>query len=1273
MKAQKQYSLPASLPGNESQPNVPSSMPKLRFKGLWPAAILFLALLAPWQGFGQLSGTYTIDPGKAASGANYKDFHSAICDLDSGKRFDGGSTNGKGISGSVVFKVADGVYNEYNIITSIPGSSLSNTVSFESGSGDSSKVILKWDFTKVSSTVNGVLTISGASNIIVSKITVKNDIYNSLYLAGDSASSILLLHACNNITVSHCRFIGSLSSPTLGVQSYFEGPGTDSNKVFLQNFFDSCMGGEILITANASSHAGCRDKFTTIEGNIEDENSAGNGMFLNASWQDHIIIEKNTSFSMIEIVNSLITSMSDNRLNNYSFISGCNGTSLSKQVFSNNIMNLKLSGLQVANSSYMDVSNNNIYISNASSNIFAFMVYNDKQIRIENNIVQRSLKGWVFLADSAKDLGVCDHNNYYPNDSIGYIAGNMYGSLAAWQSTAGIDAHSYIYNPKYNFSDDLFTGNDSLAGKGVYFSDVPVDFLGNPRNKTAPTIGAYELRLPKSDAGISSFVPHSCTNPFPLKIVLKNYGLTTLDSVTISWTSWTSTSKKTQSYKWEGSLNPDSTVIVSLGNYYSPGWADTIKAWTSMPNGVVDSVLQNDTAQIIDTLYSPSASYNANIGTCGKVCFQASPAPNSATSISSYVWSGNAAAGFAPLYIPARTGCFQYTRGGKIYVWNLTVTGPNGCSRTYQDSFVIHEYSGISLPPDTTVCANTSLTIKSTPVNAFQPIKVWWSTLKDSSGDSLTTGSITETITKDTSYRVNILDEGCTNYDSIKIHVSSSLATNAGRDTIICNGDSVKLGSNPVSGYSYSWSSNPTGFTSTLANPRLVPNASAAYYLTVTSNKSGCTGFDTAKVIVNALPQASFSNIPDSIFCGLDSVDWTYSSTGAASYLWKFGDGTSDTGKNIHKHLFTKTGSHYYIRLIVTNSSGCSDSAQTFVYPDANCVWPGDANYDKADNIYDVLAIGIGYNTKGHYRLDTITQWYRHGCLDWYQNFKSGTNYKHADCNGDGIIDSLDLGAVVRNYSQTHSKSGGATGGNPSDPALSLSISKDSVGTTDTLQIQMNLGTSAKQVNDIYGLCFSIKYDPLNVNQSKGIMPDFSKCWLGTLNKNLVYVIHNDSSNGVMDIGITRTDHNNISGYGQIGVLNIITPDNVGGKREVTKELNFDVENAKAIDNKESDISLYTSGDSTLFYGYSAVKSPNYVANHVKIYPNPANSVLHLDAYKDFISEITVSNILGESVLSQKCANLQQMDLNIENLIAGTYIINVQTGKGTTRIMFVKD
>lgn len=337
------------------------------------------------------------------------------------------------------------------------------------------------------------------------------------------------------------------------------------------------------------------------------------------------------------------------------------------------------------------------------------------------------------------------------------------------------------------------------------------------------------------------------------------------------------------------------------------------------------------------------------------------------------------------------------------------------------------------------------------------------------------------------------------------------------------------------------------------------------------------------------------------------------------------------------------------------------------------CVWPGDANHDKTVKINDLLNVGLAYGDTGAKRQNASSAWVGQACADWSKRFKSGLDHKHADCNGDGKVDTADIRPIVLNYGQTHLKAAGGSTGNSSDPALSLSITQDSVGTSDTLHIGMNLGTSAKPLTSIYGLTFSISYDPSLSTGAKSIKADLSKCWLGTPNKDLIYLVQDDSVNGLISVGISRTDQKSISGYGSLGILSIITPDDVAGKREVKKELVFGIEDITAIDALESDVPLYLTGDSVKIFDYkSGINGYGSDGNKILIYPNPANTVLHVDAGKSEITKIEVSNILGGTVATQMISHGSQADFDVTAMRSGIYFINITTTSGQIKSRFVK-
>lgn len=73
----------------------------------------------------------------------------------------------------------------------------------------------------------------------------------------------------------------------------------------------------------------------------------------------------------------------------------------------------------------------------------------------------------------------------------------------------------------------------------------------------------------------------------------------------------------------------------------------------------------------------------------------------------------------------------------------------------------------------------------------------------------------------------------------------------------------------------------------------------------------------------------------------------------------------------------------------------------------------------------------------------------------------------------------------------------------------------------------------------------------------------------------------------------------------------------------------------------------------------------------LNVFPNPANNVLNIQA-DEYISQVTVYNLLGEKVLSRS-ANAAGTQLNIANLHSGIYMLSIQAGGVTYTRRFTKD
>ncbi len=306
----------------------------------------------------------------------------------------------------------------------------------------------------------------------------------------------------------------------------------------------------------------------------------------------------------------------------------------------------------------------------------------------------------------------------------------------------------------------------------------------------------------------------------------------------------------------------------------------------------------------------PIANYSATVQKCGLVDFQANVASNSPSTIASYRWTGDSTMGAKPLKINSKTGSYQYNSPG-TYHYTLIVTGPNGCATIYKDSVIIPKIPTIKIPKDTTVCTKTSLTINATPSNYLNPYKIFWNT-----GDS---GAIVhQNIVKYTILVAGIKDAtGCTIYDTMRITASIPPIAETGLNNSICIGYTIFIGTSKVQGDSYLWTSNPSGFSSSVSHPDVEPTTTTTYILKET-NSSGCSATDSVIITVDPLPNAHwtmnyFHN--EALFRASDSM--------ALSYQWTFGDSTAGAGNNI-KHLYG-SGKNYTVNLTIVDSNQCQN------------------------------------------------------------------------------------------------------------------------------------------------------------------------------------------------------------------------------------------------------------------------------------------------------------------------------------------------------------
>ena len=468
----------------------------------------------------------------------------------------------------------------------------------------------------------------------------------------------------------------------------------------------------------------------------------------------------------------------------------------------------------------------------------------------------------------------------------------------------------------------------------------------------------------------------------------------------------------------------------------------------------------------------------------------------------------------------------------------------------------------------------------------------------------------------------------------------------------ICVSDSFQLTDSSKGATNWFWDFGD-GYTATLQHPKHKYDKAGKYtiYLTA-SNSNGCADIYSTQIEVYDIPKANFSALD---ICMTDSLQIIDSSKNATNYLWNFGDNTTSISSS-PKHKYQSAGT-YTITLLVSNNNGCRDSISHIIKVDSTCVWPGDANADKIVDNKDILAIGLAYTDTGSKRTDTSTIWKGNIVKNWKGNFSNGANYKHADSDGNGIVNSSDTSAITRNYTKTHSKKQNTNRGKNTDPVLKIEIQNDSLKAGDTLLAYIILGENALPAKDAYGLAFSLNY---NQEYFSSVSLYYSASWLGN---NIVGYTNN--TNG-LDIALTRTNKKNISGAGEIAELQMVL------KKDVvfnSKYIALEIVDNILISANEQEIPIRIDDDSVTVYEKpnSIVHQTRSAKPEVNVYPNPFNAqtIIAYELAQPGNVNIMLYDINGRaqtlmpSTLFASGKHRFVLDANDYNMSSGVYLVKV--------------
>jgi hypothetical protein len=186
--------------------------------------------------------------------------------------------------------------------------------------------------------------------------------------------------------------------------------------------------------------------------------------------------------------------------------------------------------------------------------------------------------------------------------------------------------------------------------------------------------------------------------------------------------------------------------------------------------------------------------------------------------------------------------------------------------------------------------------------------------------------------TATTEYIVTVASGNCSAIDSQVITVTPQpTATATASPEVICIGGSSQLFASVgnASGYTYSWTSSPGGFTSNLQNPVVIPMETTTYY--VTAINGNCTATASVTVTVNQQPTASASATPV-IICMGESSQLDVAVSGGLNYTYSWTSIPNGFTSGLQNPIVSPSVTTMYHVTAINGSCNAADEASVTVY-----------------------------------------------------------------------------------------------------------------------------------------------------------------------------------------------------------------------------------------------------------------------------------------------------------------------------------------------------
>lgn len=495
---------------------------------------------------------------------------------------------------------------------------------------------------------------------------------------------------------------------------------------------------------------------------------------------------------------------------------------------------------------------------------------------------------------------------------------------------------------------------------------------------------------------------------------------------------------------------------------------------------------------------------------------------------------------------------------------------------------------------------------------------------------------------------------GCVYTTSYGITLLTEVVAEIWEDTIACNGQ-MGIGVDVTGGggqYEFEWSPAAMFDDPTDQYPLMTILESTTVTVTVVDTYTGCTVMDSVMIYANEPVNEVLELCQDSVTLILDP--------GSLIYQWTYTDQSGNTTQMLDfdgQNEVTVAGLGTYA--CFTYSSGCNTITHLFTVVDCagnGDVWPGDANSDNVVTASDALWVGLAFAQTGPTRPAATNDWVGQPADDWIFNFSyNDVNLKHADCDGNGIINFDDTLAIDLNYGLTHNKTETELAGG--EPELWVEAMPDTAGLEEAVNVSIYMAKSDLVVDSIHGLSFSIVWDE-TLTMPNDAQVNFAQSIFGTQGVDLLTFTKPFLSEGRVDIAITRMDGINLDGHGLLCQFRIVTIDNLSG----IEYLPIGLENVTALTSSEDSIGFVLTDDVVVIDPTRTDVREN-VMDQIQIYPNPTRGKVVVVNEGNQV-QLQVMDSRGRIVTESIVAQNDRHELDLTGMESGMYHLRMSSQEG---------